>query len=132
MARVLATSTAIPSPKTLKLTEVTTPMRYYPSHLYREQFWYRGDGATITPNIDHLQPSTAKAGGSDMRLYVHGSSFTAESKIVFNDVEEPTTMESANILSTGVRAGMFAVPADVEVKVTTGAEESNILIFKFT
>lgn len=132
MARVLTSSSALPSPKSLTPTEKPTPQRFYPSHLTREQFWYRSDGAPITPNIDHLHPSTAKAGGSDMRLFVHGMGFTAESKIVFNDVEEPTTMETSNILSTGVRPSLFIVPADVEVKVVTGDEESNTLIFTFT
>lgn len=131
MARVLTTSDALPSPKSAMLTERPTPQHSYPSHLYREQFWYRSDGEPVVPTIDGLFPNSAKAGGSDLRLHVHGTGFTGESVIVFNDNEEPTTLDATGIVSTGVRAGMFAVPAEVEVKVKTGDEESNILIFTF-
>jgi hypothetical protein len=129
MARILASSVSEPNSGAYKSTFV--PQTKYPSHLYREQFFWRQDGEVVTPEIDGLFPNSAPAGGSDLRLYVHGTGFTGESIIVFNDVEEPTTLDATGVLSTGVRAGMFEVPAEVEVKVKTGDEESNILLFTF-
>lgn len=131
MARVLATSAQIPEPKSQMAVEKYTPQSTYPSHLYREQFWWRSDGAAVVPAIDHLSPDSAPALGSDMRLFVHGTGFMSNSVIVFNDVEEPTTMESSGILSTGVRPSLFLVPAVVTVQVKTGDEVSNTLNFTF-
>lgn len=131
MTELLSTSDGVPSPKSLTLKPLKKPMVAYPSFKTREQFWWRQDGQPVVPTIDHLLPDSAPAGGSDLRLYVHGTGFMADSVIVFNDNEEPTTMDASGILSTGVRAGMFEVPADVEVKVKTGDEESNVLIFHF-
>lgn len=134
MSRLLSTSTRISEPKSKTGTGVPlpTPQVSYPSFKSREQFWWRQDGAPIPPTIDHLHPDSAPSGGSDIRLYVHGTGFTSESVIVFNDNEEPTVMESSNILSTGVRPSLFVVPAVVEVKVKTGDEESSALNFTFT
>lgn len=133
MARLLNTSSDISGPKsaTGPALRGVTEGRSYPSHLYREQFWWRSDGEPIAPEIDGIFPQSAQAGGSDLRLYVHGTGFTGESKIWFNDNEEPTTMHSNGVLSTGVRAGMFTVPAVVPVQVKTGSAESNILNFEF-
>lgn len=133
MTEVLSTSTVIPEPKSKTGTGVPIkpPMVAYPTFKSREQFWWRQDGAAIAPSIEHMHPVSAPVEGSDLRLYIHGSNFTTESVIVFNDVEEPTTMDSSNILSTGVRPSLFTEPAEVEVKVKTGAEESNVFLFTF-
>ena len=130
MARLMADQVAEPNSGPYKPT--ATPMTAYPTRLTREQFWYRSDGQPIKPGIDGMEPNTAPSGGSDIRLYVNGTGFTPDSVIVFNDNEEPTTMNSNGVLSTGVRPSIFVVPATVPVLVRTGAVESNTLNFTFT
>lgn len=134
MARLLNDSSAISGPKsaTGPAMRGVTEQHAVPSFTYKEQFWWRSDGEPVVPSIDGIFPQSTPAGGQDIQLLVHGSGFTGESKIWFNDNEEPTHHLANGVLSTGIRAGMFAVPAVVTVQVKTGSAESNILNFEFT
>jgi hypothetical protein len=65
-------------------------------------------------------------------MVVNGSGFTAQSIIVFNDYDEPTTFVSEAQVSTIVKPSLFEVEAVCQVKVRNGVQESNSLGFTFT
>lgn len=130
--QTLTTTTEVPGAKSATGKQIVKPQVSYPQFKTREQFWWPPSGVAPAPTLENMAPNTAKAGGSDLRLYVYGSGFTSNSQIVFNGNAEPTEMLSSNILATGVRPSLFVVPADVPVLVRTGAVDSNTVIFKFT
>jgi len=83
--------------------------------------------------LTSLSPNTAVAGdAADITMVVNGSGFTANSVIVFNGHDEPTTLVSASKVSTGVKPSLFVVPAECPVVVRNGNQNSNALTFSFT
>jgi hypothetical protein len=87
----------------------------------------------VPPALDALVPDTAVAGdAADITMVVEGEGFTADSVIVFDGNDEPTTFIDATAVSTGVKPSLFTVPADCPVSVRNGAAMSNALTFSFT
>jgi hypothetical protein len=83
--------------------------------------------------VSSLDPETAVAGDpTDITMTVTGSGFTAASVIVFDGLDEPTTLISPTQVSTGVKPSLFVVPADCLVGVRNAAGMSNELVFSFT
>lgn len=100
------------------------------------------DGGTIEPYeppapeeqppvISALAPSSAYVGDPDLTLYVIGENFTAESKILFDGGEEPTTFVSAAQLSTVVEPSQVEGAWAAQVTVRTGDRESAPQTFAF-
>jgi hypothetical protein len=65
-------------------------------------------------------------------MTVTGTGFDAASVIVFDGLDEPTTLISPTQVSTGVKPSLFVVPADCLVGVRKAAGMSNELVFSFT
>lgn len=69
------------------------------------------------PVIDYLNPASMVVGSNDTPLHVLGSGFTAESVIVFNGGDEPTTFYSAaqvmTIVKPSTASGAVTVPIQV-------------------
>jgi hypothetical protein len=80
------------------------------------------------PFLDGLNPSSAPVPGPDVLVVVHGSGFTEESVINWNNQDVATVFESETKLNTTV--SMTAVGVD-GVLVRNGALESNVLPFTF-
>jgi len=84
------------------------------------------------PTITSLNPTSVESGTADITLEVLGTGFTADSIIVFADLDEPTTFDAeANSVSTGVKPSLFA-PAIVKVCVRNGPARSQSTNFEFT
>jgi hypothetical protein len=84
-------------------------------------------------SLTSLSPNTAVAGDADdITMIVNGSGFSADSVIVFNGHDEPTTLISPTKVSTGVKPSLFVVPAECPVIVRNGDMDSNALTFSFT
>ena len=80
-----------------------------------------------------LTPDSAVAGdAADITMVVTGAGFDAASVIVFDGLDEPTTLVSPTQVSTGVKPSLFVVPADCLVGVRNAAGMSNELVFRFT
>ena len=83
--------------------------------------------------ISSLDPETAVAGdAADITMVVNGTGFGADSVIVFDGLDEPTTLVSPTQVSTGVKPSLYVVPADCLVGVRNAAGMSNELVFSFT
>jgi hypothetical protein len=91
-----------------------------------------GAGSGAAPEVNELAPDTAVSGGPDVTMIVDGTGFTADSVIVFDGHDEPTTFISDTQVSTGVKPSLFVVPAECPVSVRNGAQSSNELTFTFT
>lgn len=92
-----------------------------------------GPGPGTAPTISSLMPNTAVIGDPSFTLHVHGTGFTAESVIVFNSFDEPTTLVSDTEVTTGVNMTVWLAPTTpLPVSVRTGAAMSNVLSFTFT
>lgn len=90
-------------------------------------------GTAEAPTVSALTPDTAVAGDSnDIQLVVTGTGFNEFSKIVFNGVDEPTTLLSDTQVRTIVKPSIFTVAADVPVAVRNGSQTSSNLTFSFT
>lgn len=88
-----------------------------------------GDGPVLTA----LVPDTAAITDADFEGHLTGTGFTAESVIVWNDADEPTTFNSDTDLSTLVVPSAVTSPTTVEVYVRNAdGSESNVLTFTWT
>jgi hypothetical protein len=74
-------------------------------------------GNTEPPIITSLSPNSATIGEPAFDIHVHGSGFDQNSRILFNQIEEPTTMVSPNELTTGINMPLWTAPATVPVSV---------------
>jgi hypothetical protein len=80
-----------------------------------------------------LVPDKAFVGGPDFDIQVIGENFTAESKIMWNGGEEPTTFVSPTLLTTGVQpstATAGGATIDIYVK-TAGQDDTRHRYFTF-
>lgn len=84
------------------------------------------------PTLMSLAPNTAVVGGDDFVMTLTGTGFTADSVIVFNGGDEPTTMNSDTELTTIVDPATASGPITVPVLVRTGGVETAPLDFTFT
>jgi hypothetical protein len=90
-------------------------------------------GITKVPTVASLTPNSAEVGDPNPTLHVHGTNFTAGSKIIFNGGEEVTTFVSATELTTVVN--MSTVSGAAVVPVAVMSEDgvlSNPMNFAFT
>jgi hypothetical protein len=89
--------------------------------------------ADVPPTVTSLVPNTAQVGDPSFTLRVIGTGFTADSVIVFNGLDEPTTLVSETEVTTGVNMTVWTAPsAPLPVAVRTGAIVSNEVPFTFT
>jgi hypothetical protein len=88
--------------------------------------------AAAAPTVATLTPSSAEIGAEDFTLVVSGEGFTADSVIVFNIHDEPTTFNADGTLSTGVKPSLWGSPVTVPVSVRNGPAHSQSLDFSFT
>jgi hypothetical protein len=88
-------------------------------------------GVPEIPTLTLLEPNEAEVGGSDVELKVHGTAFTADTVILFNNGEEDTTQWSDTLLTTIVRPSTASGAAVVPVSVRNLSGESNHLEFEF-
>lgn len=80
-----------------------------------------------------LTPASAPSGDpTDIVMTVNGRSFTADSLIFFNGLEEPTTYVSPEAVTTGVKPSLFVVPAVCPVHVVTDGVATQSADFTFT
>jgi hypothetical protein len=102
----------------------TGPTRREPPPLQREE--------TSPPTLQALDPATAEVGGEDVTLRCLGSGFTADSKILFNSGEEPTTLVNPTELTTIVKPSTASGPWAVPVVIDTLGTQTQPLTFQFT
>jgi IPT/TIG domain len=90
------------------------------------------EGGGTAPVLTSLNPATAVLGDPNFTLSCIGEGFTADAVIVFNGLDEPTTVVSETEVTTGVDMSVWAAPATLPVTVRTAAGESAPLTFEFT
>lgn len=84
------------------------------------------------PVLTALVPDKAFVGGPDFDIQVVGENFTADSKIIWNGGEEPTTFVSPTLLTTGVQPGTATVGgATIEIHVDTLGDVTRSRYFTF-
>ena len=97
----------------------------------RDEDWQAPE-SNVAPVLNSLTPATAVAGdATDITMIVDGTGFTAQSTIVFNGFDEPTTIISPTQVSTIVKPSIFGV-STCPVEVRNGTGTSNSLNFEFT
>jgi hypothetical protein len=74
-------------------------------------------GNTEPPVVTSLSPNNAVIGSPAFDIHVIGSGFDEYSRILFNGLEEPTTMVSDTELTTGINMPLWTAPAVVPVSV---------------
>jgi hypothetical protein len=84
------------------------------------------------PTVTALVPATAAIGDPDFTVHVQGTGFGADSVIVWNGYDEPTTVVTDTEVTTGVNMAVWAAPATVPVQVRSGGTLSAPLSFTFT
>jgi hypothetical protein len=90
-------------------------------------------GSVLLPIINSLNPDTAVLGSESFDIHVMGEGFDVDAKIIWNELEEPTTRISENELTTGVNMGTANNAVGVPVMVRNGSGLlSNSMIFTFT
>ena len=90
-------------------------------------------GSVAPPVITSISPNTVVLGSPNFDVLINGSGFTAESVIVFNGFDEPTTLVSPTQVKTGVNMSVWAAPAVVPIMVRAGnGALSNAMNFSFT
>jgi hypothetical protein len=90
------------------------------------------EGPMVAPEITDLMPATVALGAPDFTVHVQGSGFGADSVIVWNGYDEPTTVVSDAEVTTGVNMAVWQAPASVPVQVRSGGNLSNAIPFTFT
>lgn len=85
----------------------------------------------VYPELDSIDPATAAIGGAPFTLTCHGSNYTAQSVIMFDDAALATTFVSDQELTALVDPAA-AVAGTVPVAVVTGADGTDPLDFIFT
>ena len=90
-------------------------------------------GSVIPPTVTSLVPAAVVLGSPSFDVHVKGTGFTADSIIVFNGFDEPTTFVSATDVSTGVNMPLWLAPATVPIGVRNlDGSVSNMMTFSFT
>ena len=89
-------------------------------------------GGAGNPVITAVVPSTVALGAPDFTVSVTGTGFTPDSVIVWNGLDEPTTVVSDTEVTTGVNMAVWLAPATVPVAVRAGGTLSDPASFTFT
>jgi hypothetical protein len=91
------------------------------------------DGPAPPPVITALEPAEAAIGAPSFTLRVTGTGFTAQSVITVAGHDEPTTVESATAVTTGVDMSVWLAPDAVPVTVRNAdGQTSAPMAFTFT
>lgn len=90
------------------------------------------DAPSEAPVVTALDPPLMPLGAPSFTLYVTGTGFTADTVIVWNGSDEPTTFVSATVVATGVNMDTATVAATIPVAVRNGDIVSNAVDFTFT
>jgi IPT/TIG domain len=90
-----------------------------------------GEGEDDAPELLDIDPDVAAIGDPDVTLNCHGEGFTADSVIVFNGGDEPTTFLSPTHLTTIVKPSTAGTPGEYGVTVRNAQGESEPLNFEF-
>ena len=77
------------------------------------------------PTITSINPNTVATGATATLVDVAGTNFTTAAQVTINGISVPTRFVSATALTARVPASFFAVPAQLVVRVTVGAQTSN-------
>jgi IPT/TIG domain len=85
------------------------------------------------PTLDSLKPAEAALGDPDLAVSCQGSGFTAESVIVFNGGDEPTTFVDDTEVTTVVKPSTATVAGSFPVSVRNAdRQQTEPLNFTFT
>jgi hypothetical protein len=85
--------------------------------LYNAILYILTHGNTTPPAVTSLNPASAVIGSPAFDMHVIGTGFNSGSKIFFNGLEEPTTLNSPTDVSTGINMPLWTAPAVVPVTV---------------
>jgi hypothetical protein len=94
--------------------------------------WTEAPPAGPPPTVASLVPATVALGAPSFTVRVLGANFTADSVIVWNGYDEPTTVVSPTEVTTGVNMAVWQAPATVPVAVRAGGVVSAPVSFTFT
>lgn len=94
--------------------------------------WPVDPDAGEAPVLTALEPATAAITAPEFPGHVRGTGFTAESVIVWNGADEPTTFVDATDLWTTVVPSAVSAPTVLDVAVRNGSQTSNVLQFTWT
>jgi hypothetical protein len=101
--------------------------------LYNAILYILTHGNTVPPVVTSLNPSSAVIGSPAFDMHVIGTGFNSGSKIFFNGLEEPTTLNSPTDVSTGINMPLWVAPAVVPVTVQNAdGTSSQPMNFEFT
>jgi len=81
--------------------------------------------------LTEMEPTSAIIGDDDLTLVLTGTGFTADSIIVFNGGDEPTTLMSDTQVATIVKPSTAGVSGAYPVLVREGGVETDALEFTF-
>lgn len=84
------------------------------------------------PTVTALVPATVAIGAPSFTVHVTGTGFGADSVIVWNAYDEPTTVVSPTEVTTGVNMAVWLAPATVPVQVRSAGALSAPVSFTFT
>lgn len=90
------------------------------------------DAPVDAPVITSLVPDTVVLGAPSFTVRVLGTGFVADSVIVWNGSDEPTTYVSDTEVTTGVNMDTASAAVSVSVAVRNGDARSNEWFFTFT
>jgi hypothetical protein len=87
----------------------------------------------LAPVLTSVQPDTLPVWAQDTDVFWNGSNFTENSKIIWNNNEEPTTFISATKLSTIVKPSTVQapLPCTLETYVVDSGKETTKKTFTF-
>ena len=104
----------------LLLTFVTLGCGYGSMHNYNTM-------TNSAVQMSQIMPNAVMAGASGFMLTVNGSGFSSNSVVYWNSTPLSTQFVSGNQLVAGVPAAEVAMPATVQVYVSSGGMASNML-----
>jgi hypothetical protein len=90
------------------------------------------EGPIAPPTITALTPATAALGAPDFTLHVAGTEFGADSVIVWNDDDAPTTVVSPTELTTEVAMATVTTAGAIPVQVRSNGNLSEPASFTVT
>jgi len=116
-----------------KVLSIASSDEQFAEKAYRAIEYILTSGPVVPPVLTSLNPNTATIGDPYFDIHVMGEGFTPESKIIFNNFEEPTTFVSENELTTGINMPLWLAPAVVPVFVSNAdGSVSESLNFTFS
>lgn len=93
--------------------------------------WPPGSTPSNLPIIEILSPENAEIGSAVVTIYITGSNFTPEAKVLFSDVEQETFIIDDVTVAAEIDPGLATEPVSVGIRVRTVNGDSNKLEFYF-